>query len=174
MSGGRKKSLGQAIDDVVATLEQLDEGARETAIRAACDYLGIDTPSSAAPLPISTERDVDANGRRGIATPVREKPAADIRTLKEQKQPATAQEMACLVAYYLESLAGPDERKREIGPADLEKYFKQASFRLPKRIPQVLIDAKSAGYFDSTSRGKYKLNPVGHNLVVHNLPKGKK
>jgi hypothetical protein len=40
-------------------------------------------------------------------------------------------------------------------------------------MPQVLVDARGAGYFDSAGRGKYKLNPVGHNLVVHKLPKKK-
>jgi len=81
--------------------------------------------------------------------------------------------MACVVAYYLESLAAPSDRKTEVGAADLEKYFKQGGYPLPKRMPQVLVDARGAGYFDSAGHGKYKLNPVGHNLVVHKLPKKK-
>ena len=81
--------------------------------------------------------------------------------------------MACLVAYYLDSLAPVGERKAAITSVDVEKYFKQGGFRLPKRINQVLVDAKSAGYFDSAARGSYKLNPVGHNLVVHTLPRAK-
>jgi hypothetical protein len=81
--------------------------------------------------------------------------------------------MACIVAYYLDSLAPPDEQKRSIGRDDIDKYFKQAGHKLPKRIDQMLVNAKSAGYFDSAGRGKYKLNPVGHNLVVHTLPRAK-
>jgi hypothetical protein len=80
--------------------------------------------------------------------------------------------MACVVAYYLQALAPSSERKTEITSTDLEKYFKQAGFPLPKKITQVLIDAKAAGYFDSTDRGTYKLNAVGYNLVVHTLPRG--
>ena len=79
--------------------------------------------------------------------------------------------MACIVAYYLASMAQPSERKSAITKSDLDKYFKQAGQKLPKRIEQVLIDAKAAGYLDSAGRGKYILNPVGHNLVVHTLPK---
>ena len=68
----------------------------------------------------------------------------DIRKLKEQKDPKTAIEMACVVGYYLEALALPDDRKQDITCNDLEKYFKQAGFPLPKRKEQVLVDAKAA------------------------------
>tara|TARA_R110002072_G_scaffold57508_1_gene147812 strand:- start:857 stop:1105 length:249 start_codon:yes stop_codon:yes gene_type:complete len=79
--------------------------------------------------------------------------------------------MACIVAYYLDSLAGADEKSPTISAKDLQKYFKQAGHKLPKRIDQLLVDAKAAGYFDSVGRAQYKLNPVGHNLVVHTLPR---
>jgi len=78
--------------------------------------------------------------------------------------------MACLVAYYLQEHAPDAERKQAITTADIDKYFKQAGFKLPQRSPQLLPDTKSAGYFDSVGRGEYKLNAVGYNLVVHNLP----
>jgi hypothetical protein len=96
----------------------------------------------------------------------------DIRSFKEAKQPGSAREMACVVAYYLEAVASPAERKQEITQVDLEKYFKQAGYPLPKKLGQVLIDAKAAGYFDATDRASYKLNAVGHNLVVHSMPRG--
>ena len=35
-----------------------------------------------------------------------------------------------------------------------------------------LPNAKSAGYFDAVGNGEYKLNAVGHNLVVHSMPRG--
>ena len=79
--------------------------------------------------------------------------------------------MACVVAYYLQAVAPITERKQEISTPDLEKYFKQAGYPLPKKLGQVLIDAKAAGYFDATDRGAYKLNAVGYNLVVHSLPR---
>ena len=63
----------------------------------------------------------------------------------------------------------------DINKKDLEKYFKQAGFPLPKAVGQTLVDAKSAGYMDASStRGRYKLNPVGHNLIAHSLPRKQK
>ncbi len=170
---GTKRSLGQAIDEVISALEPLEEAARLTAIRAACAHLGLqDATISSPPNP--------AQPQPQAATTQSPAPAAslavagqDIRSFKEQKQPSNAIEMACIVAYYLDSLAAPPERASDVTKAQLEKYFKQANFKLPKRMDQVLIDAKAAGYLDSVSRGRYKLNPVGHNLVVHNLPRKK-
>ncbi len=95
----------------------------------------------------------------------------DIRSLKEDKKPKNAQEMACLVAFYLSEIAMGDLKKETVNTDDLTKYFKQASFRLPKGIEQVLKNARYAGYFDTAARGEYKLNAVGYNLVAHQLPR---
>lgn len=82
--------------------------------------------------------------------------------------------MACVVAYYLKELAPQTEQKNTVIAKDLEKYFKQAKFILPKTIQQILPDAKQSGYFESaTGKGEYSLNAVGYNLVAHNLPKNK-
>jgi hypothetical protein len=96
----------------------------------------------------------------------------DIKSLKEEKQPQTAIQMVALVAYYLSEIAPIEERKNTINSEDITKYFKQARFELPKGEPiYTLRNARNSGYFDSTSEtGVYKLNPVGYNLVAHNLP----
>jgi hypothetical protein len=95
----------------------------------------------------------------------------DIRTLKEEKSPKTDKEMAAIVAYYLMEVAPPGEKRDYVTNEDIEKYFKQAGYELPKHIRMTLITAKNAGYFDQIGPSKYKLNPVGYNLVVHNLPR---
>ena len=94
-----------------------------------------------------------------------------IRDLKEEKKPESSNQMAALVAYYLEDIADSSERKPSINTADLERYFKQAGFKLPKSLPQTLSNAAAAGYFDPAGNGFYKLNAVGYNLVVHGLPR---
>ena len=94
-----------------------------------------------------------------------------IRDLKEEKQPESSNQMAALVAYYLSEVAPDNERKPSINASDLERYFKQAGFKLPQKIPQTLPNAAAAGYFDATGNGLYQLNPVGYNLVVHGLPR---
>jgi hypothetical protein len=76
--------------------------------------------------------------------------------------------MAAIVAYYLSEITGT---KDAIGTADIEKYFKQAAFKLPKKIQQTLPNAAAAGYFEAEGNGVYRLNPVGYNLVVHGLPR---
>jgi hypothetical protein len=47
----------------------------------------------------------------------------DIRTLRNQKQPASAQQMACVVAYYLMEHAPKAERTKDVTTADLERLF---------------------------------------------------
>lgn len=167
MAKKEKKTLGTAIDEIVIALEGLDPDARTTAVTAACAHLGI--PMDKAP-PSGT---VQPNVMGSQPPPPPPPKVSDIKTLKEEKKPRSTSEMACLVAYYLQELVQPNERKDTITTADIDKYFKQASFKLPKVIPQVLPNAKSSGYFDSAGSGSYKLNAVGYNLAVHTLPRKK-
>jgi hypothetical protein len=99
----------------------------------------------------------------------------DIRSLAQEKSPKTAIEMAVVVAFYLSELAPSKERKEIISTEDITKYFKQASFKLPRGTSggaATLRNAKNAGLLDSAGEtGKYKLNPVGYNLVAFSLPK---
>ena len=95
----------------------------------------------------------------------------DIKAFCAEKQPTSGNEMAALVAYYLAELAPGSERKAEVDTDDMIKYFKQAAFPLPKAPRMLLTNAKNSGYFDSGNAGGYRLNPVGHNLVAHNLPR---
>jgi hypothetical protein len=162
------KSLGSAIDEIITALSALPEPSRIIAIRAACSELDIEVADAVASI-------TESQQPMGVATdaPLGTVPTAgtDIRTLKEQKNPSNAIEMALVLAYYLQHFAPLPERKTQIAAADINKYFVQADFPLPKRADQLLVDARAAGYFDSPSRGVYALNPVGHNLVAHSLPR---
>lgn len=169
-----KVSLGQAIDQIVAALDGLDHNARVTAISAACKHLNIqltpgtdDSETSGQGRGRTDPESEDKAGHHGTKHHGRQ---VDIRSLKAEKNPDSAKQMACLVAYYLQELAPTGERKQTISTQDIEKYFKQANFKLPKKLEQVLVDAKRSGYFESAARGEYKLNAVGYNLVAHGLP----
>lgn len=169
----QEKSLGKAIDEIVSALKGLNDASRLVALKAASDYLGLGAPIvSSLNIPISSA------GVSGQIPPVNQAPIslsapiADIKSLKEAKRPASAIEMACIVGFYLQELAPPSERKTEISVPDVDKYFRQAGYPLPKVQRQLLPDAKIAGYFDSPSRGAYRLNAVGYNLVAHRLPRG--
>jgi hypothetical protein len=168
-----KLSLGQAIDQIVAALEGLDEGARATAVETVCAHMKISLVKHTEVAPDSkrSDRPVEEKTKERPSTPASHStPATDIRSLRTEKKPRSAREMACVVAFYLQELAPTGERKDSISTADLEKYFKQANFQLPGKIAQILPDAKGSGYFDSAARGSYKLNAVGYNLVAHKLP----
>lgn len=164
-----KLTLGNAIDTIINVLQQLDERARDTALAAACAHMGLASPQA------STQR--PAQIAAGPAAQAPETSAGfghvrsmDIRSLKEEKQPQSAKQMALLVAFYLQEVAPVTEQKPAITSADIEKYFKQAGHKLPVKLGQLLIDLKADGYLDSTGRGEYKLNAVGYNLVAHGMP----
>ncbi len=95
-----------------------------------------------------------------------------IKDFKEEKKPRSAIEMAALVAYYLANEAPREDRKDRITTKEVDTYFKIAEFRLPEKIKFTLQNAKAAGYLDAVGNGEYKLNAVGHNLVVHSMPRG--
>jgi hypothetical protein len=160
-----------AIQSILSALEPLDEEARQRVIFYVLQRMKL--PVSIGNQSIATT-DVSQTPNTPSVTQAPVSIITDIRTLKTQKNPRTASEMTALVAYYLAELAPDEERKTSIDKSDLEKYFKQGSFVLPKAIAQTLVNAAKAGYLDSIGDGKYKLNPVGYNLVVHGLPSKQK
>jgi len=189
MSNPEKSTIGQALDQAMAALSRLEKREQQIVVSTLCSLLNIapnmgnvggagigPAPTSLADQGGSGRTDSKESNLKGEAslsgTSGRgDEHGLDIRTLRNQKQPASALQMACVVAYYLQEHAPKDERTKEVTTSDLERLFKQAAFKLPSRMQQVLIDAKSAGYFESVDRGKYRLTRVGYNLVTHTLPK---
>jgi hypothetical protein len=163
----RSKDSGDRELVAIGTILRALDGLDGESIQRVLDYvfgrLSITTPRYVKPVaavtahPASTE---PGHIRR-----------SSIRDLKEEKQPESSNQMAALVAYYLSEIADPAEQKGSVNGADLEKYFKQAGFKLPKSLSQTLINAAAAGYLDSAGSGLYTLNAVGYNLIVHALPR---
>jgi hypothetical protein len=162
------KTLGAVIDGIIALLKPLDEETRRIVVNAVCEHLRIVLPASAQRTPsvLSSEGPQVAE-----AVPRSGPPVTDIRSFAQEKAPSAAIERAVLVAYYLTELAPQSERRDSIDKEDLKRYFKQAGFPLPKRPEQTLVDARHAGYLDPVGEGKYRLNPVGYNLIAHTLPR---
>jgi hypothetical protein len=160
-------SVGEAIDTLIRTLKDLDADTRATVLLAACSHLKITLPSVVTSHPAT-----------GTAVPGPEPLAeqssvlTDIRSLKDKKEPKSANEMAAVVAFYLAELAPLSDRRAEVGQKDMIKYFKQAGFKLPKNPRVLLHNAAAAGYFDTLGDGLFRLNPVGYNLVAYALPRG--
>jgi hypothetical protein len=151
-----------AISSILRALEGLDGES----IRRVLDYvfgrLSIDAPRQFKPTTtVSSPVAVESSHSRRTS----------IRDLKEEKKPESSNQMAALIAYYLSEAADDTERKEAINASDVERYFKQAGFKLPKSLSSTLPNAAAAGYFDPAGNGLYKLNAVGYNLVAHGLPR---
>ncbi len=161
----------EAIRHIIGSLSSLDPDARKRVLHYILRRLDIDIQDSE----LLTEQQIPLHEKqdKGFIAGVLPKSMTDIRSLKEEKDPKTAIEMAVLVAYYLSELAPKNERKENINSNDIKKYFKQAGFPLPMVDPvYTLRNAKNAGYLDFTGNaGVYEINPVGYNLVAYNLPK---
>jgi len=170
-------TVGQAIDQILAALAPLEKRQQQTIISTVCEFLELSPPVS--PAATGTQHSTEKSDASGASPPVAQNAPpkkatsrhVDIRSLKQEKQPESAAQMACVVAYYLSEHAQEDGGASTITTSDLEKYFKQAGFPLPKKLEQVLADGKRSGYFEQVARGEYKLTRVGYNLVAHSMPK---
>ena len=194
------QTIGQAIDQMVTALSPLEKRQQLTAINAVCAVLEIELHPLTQPLGVRKEsQSPSPHAERleiaPISDPVVPPPgtktsgpvsapavtvvsdrkaerSVDIRALKQEKNPESARQMACIVAFYLAEHAPEKEKKNTVSVADVEKYFKQAGYPLSAKMEQLLLDCKRAGYFESAAnRGEYKLTRVGYNLVAHSLPK---
>jgi len=125
--------------------------------------------------------DVVRSGRRAMppditAATVEPSPRThhvDIRAFFEEKQPSSDVEAAAVAAYYHKYLTPLGQRKDAIDAPTLVDAFRLARRPLPAKAAYTLVNARNAGYLESTGEsGFYRLNPVGFNLVEHALGTG--
>lgn len=155
-----------AITSIIAFLKPLDATQRARVLEYVLKRLDIGTV--AAPT-IGSSNVTEA---RAASAPMQGSFGRDIRSFTAEKQPRSANEMVAVVAYYVAELAPDNERAQTINGDTVKRYFKMAGFPLPASLKNALTNAAAAGYLENVSRGEYRLNPVGYNLVVHGLPKG--
>jgi hypothetical protein len=165
-----KLTLGKAIDQLIEALSPFEDKDRRAIVSTVCQHLEIDIGVNNEATGHQAKPDLQRSSKFTARTAPAEKTRnVDIKSLKEEKNPKSARQMACLVAFYLQEHAPETERKDAITTADVERYFKQAGYKLPTKLEQLLIDSKHAGYFDSPRRGEYALTRVGYNLVAHSM-----
>ena len=152
-----------AIGAIIGLLTPLNEAERSRVLEYVLKRLQMATVRA----PATSSREIAGSA----VPPTITRPVADIRTLTAEKQPRSANEMVALIAYYLSELAPEGERSETVSPETIRRYFKMAGFPLPTVLRNVLPNASAAGYLQNVSRGEYRLNPVGYNLVVHGLPR---
>ena len=132
------------------------------------------------PAPSIPSTDVDEDGGEE-AVPASSEPgstgAADgddherIGALKffQDRSPTNNREATAVAAFYLAEKAPEKDRSPTITKDVLRDVFRQAQWKLPKRMDQTLVDTMSAGYLNRVETGVYELSNTGHNLVVHTL-----
>jgi len=168
MAESEIKNELKAIETITNILRPLDKIIQQRILQYSMEHLGLEIGQSHGlkqDLQVNKVLKNEPVGKYG------QQHMVDIRSLRDQKQPSSDIEMAVIVAYYLSELVPEDSRKEVITTEDIKTYFNQAGHPLPTGPQFTLPNAKAAGYFESAGHGKYKLNPVGHNLVVHGLPR---
>jgi hypothetical protein len=158
----RDKEL-EAISSIIDLLKRLDANERSRVL----EYVLKRLEMGAVQIPSTVSELTSAAPPEHAARPK----VSDIRTLIAEKQPRSTNEMVALIAYYVSELAPESEASQTVNLEIIRKYFKMARFPLPRAPQSALPNAAAAGYLENVSRGEYRLNPVGYNLVVHGLPR---
>jgi hypothetical protein len=155
-----------AIKVLLSALSDLDEAARQRVL--AYVFTRLDLQAPVADLEIgSVETDTTELPGSSVRRPRGVVPT--IIEFKEAKKPRSANEMAAVLAYFLQYEAPQDERKDTVNKADLDRYFHLAKFRKPGDTRLTLVNSKNAGYLDQRGKGEYALSPIGYNLVAYKL-----
>lgn len=155
----------KAIKTIIELMQPLDETGRSRVIEYVLKRLGMTAFQSEAAIIEGEPIEV------ALPTSARPRMVDDIRTLTAKKQPRSANEMVALIAYYLSEVAEGNDASNSVNVETVRKYFKMAGFPMPRVLKNALTNAAAAGYLENISRGEYRLNPVGYNLVVHGLPR---
>src|SRR5258706_302914 len=94
-----KLTLGKAIDQIIEALATFDDRGKKTVLSTVCSHLKIDI----AQTPTTTPTAAGLPRPDSLTPPPSPPPlhtrvhaTTDIRTLKEQKKPNSARQMACL------------------------------------------------------------------------------
>lgn len=159
-----------AIKTVLEALDPLDAEARARVLEYVVKRLQVALPSSHHKAHSATPHTPPPTVEVAPSVETGSGSVVHLKHFKEEKKPRSANEMAALVAYYLANMA--QDRRATINTKDIETQFKIAEFPLPEQVKMTLPNAKAAGYFDAAGGGEYRLNAVGHNLVVHSMPRG--
>ncbi len=162
------ESEGKAIQDISKILKPLDIASKKNVVEYVFKSLGLnqhlDHSNDTTPEKSSVSNSIFAQQNEPLTK------VMDIRSFAIQKKPKTTVQKIALVGFYLSEIAKEDEKAEQFRVNDIEKYFKQAGFKLPANVSVELSRTKDAGYIEKTQKGKYKLNPVGYNLIAYTLP----
>lgn len=163
------KSDFMAAEEIKAILHGRDKIEQERIIRWVAESLSLAATSSLSPgnpsSPVAASTTPQPNVQPPGSSPLRSK---DIKTFVKEKNPRHDVQFAAVAAYFYRFEC--PERKEVIVPKDLDDAGRQSRGYGFKAPLTTLNNAVALGYFDRASRGEFKLNAVGENLVAMTLP----
>ena len=128
----------EAIKTILKTLQELDDDVRKNVMEYVLKRIGFTVPTEnvgAKAMEHENPPVPNSNGNR--------EDIQHIKQFKETKQPKSAQDMAVLIAYYLQYVAEEEKRKDKVGTTDLQTWFRIADYPLPSGDMRfVLVNAK--------------------------------
>ncbi len=155
-----KKDDLETVRILVNALKPFDVTERERIIRWVCEKLdmSLGNVTSLPSQPTNTQ-----------SAPIL-KEGSDIKSFVGQKKPKNGTEFCAVVAYYYQFVATGDKKKGVIGGKDLQDAARKSDRSRFTNTAQALKVAYNSGYLDKVASGKFRLNPVGENLVAMVLP----
>lgn len=156
-----------AAQKIVAELQGMAKDHQALAVKFAMETLGHQLPPTHAPMtppPVGPQLGIQF---APAGTPGH---TVDIKAFTTAKAPTSDQQFAAVVAYFYQFEAKPEDRREFIDPETMKEAARLAGRAQVTRWAMTLTNAKNAGYLDPAGSGKYKLSPVGENLVAITLP----
>jgi hypothetical protein len=149
----------------VEVLKDLKPDEQARAIRWAEEKLGLTSQ------PLITNLSASATARTAAPTIASTRPAAtDIASFMQSKAPGSDVQFAAAVAYYYAFEAPETARKPEITATDVRDATRLSSWTRLKKPIVTLHNALKRGYLDKgKTKGSFKLNAVGENLVAMSM-----
>ena len=160
------KGIFDGAGEIAKVLENWSKDDQQRILRLVVEGLGLRDTS--AEMLEALERGNKA-ASRGSAP----RPAMDIRSFVDQKQPKSDVQFATVTAYYHRFEADESKRKDTITADDLQEAARLAQHDRFKEPYVPLQNAAIQGYLDRAGRGEFRINAVGENLVAMALPGGK-
>ncbi|MBU1202717.1 hypothetical protein KKH39_01600 [Patescibacteria group bacterium] len=158
----QKKDSYDVLREIVNLIQTLPEDEQLQTMRWACEKLNINIPGITQEIKPDILNNITQNASTQHTT------SRDIKTFIDGKKPSSDNHFAAAVAYYYQFEAS--EKKDTISMNDLIEATRLVGRTRIKRPDQTLVNATKAGYLDNISRGAYRLNSVGENLVAMVLP----
>lgn len=168
--GASPKTALDAAQKIVAELHGVPSEDQLLALKFAAETLRVDMTSLSrlAAHPIS-----NAVAQSTILEPPHldgDGHATNIKSFTGQKSPKSDQQFAAVVAYFYQFRAPPSQRKDAIDAETMKHAARLAGRRQVPNWRFTLLNAANAGFLNAAGGGKYKLSPVGENLVAITLP----